>query len=141
MSNSNGTGHPVLGIVLGIIGILIAIIFSMITGAISGAIALILGIAAILIGINARKLCGKGIGAIVTGAIAVILSIVMTVSSINTMKLLKQQAEEQGLKLAQYMTNPYLGIVGIFSNLPQDEASLTEIVEQLNELSQNTNAD
>ena len=49
------TGHPVLGIVLGILGIIAALLLCLFTGVIGGAVAGILGLAAVPIGMTARK--------------------------------------------------------------------------------------
>ena len=62
MSNyEQKSGHPVLGIILGILGIIAALFLCLLTGVIGGAIAGILGLAAVLTGMAARK-GGKGIG-------------------------------------------------------------------------------
>ncbi|MBR6707643.1 MAG: hypothetical protein IKI84_13360, partial [Clostridia bacterium] len=53
--NKNKVGHPVLGIVLAVLGIGIAVLFPLLFGVSAGAAATILGIAAILLGVGARK--------------------------------------------------------------------------------------
>ena len=50
-----------MGIVLGILGIIAALLLCLFTGVIGGAVAGILGLAAVLIGMAARK-GGRGIG-------------------------------------------------------------------------------
>ena len=136
MSNSTGNGHPILGVVLGIFGILAALLLTLTTGIVGGGIAIILGLIAVLLGLKARKLGGKGIGAIIVGAIAVILAISMTVSSISAMKAMKTEAAEKNLEIAKYIDKPYLGLMGVIMSLPKDEATLNELVEQLNSLSE-----
>ena len=140
-NNSSGTGHPILGIVLAIIGIIIVLLLGFLLGAIAGGIALLLGIIAVLLGISARKqgAGGKGITAIVFGVIAIVTAVAMTLGTASLMKELKQQATEKNLKIAQYMDKPYLGVMGILTGLPQDEASINEIFEQLNQLNDSSN--
>ena len=136
MSNSTGNGHPILGVVLGIFGILAALLLTLTTGIVGGGIAIILGLIAVLLGLKARKLGGKGIGAIIVGAIAVILAISMTVSSISAMKAMKTEAAKKNLDIAKYIDKPYLGLMGVIMSLPKDEATLNELMEQLNSLSE-----
>ena len=134
MSNYEGKqgGHPVLGIVLGILGILAAIFLCIFTGIIGGAIAGILGLAAFLIGLSARKY-QKGFGAIIAGALALVLAVVLTIGSINTFKAIRNEASkyaEQAPLVVKSLDNPYLGIIGMIINLPKDEGSAQELVDQ-----------
>lgn len=134
MSNYEGKqgGHPVLGIVLGILGILAAIFLCLFTGIIGGAIAGILGLAAFLIGLSARKY-SKGFGAIFTGAVALILAVVFTIVSVNTFKEIRNEASKYSEKaplVVKSLDNPYLGIIGMIIKLPKDEGSAQELLDQ-----------
>ena len=125
-------GHPVLGIILGILGILAAIFLCLFTGIIGGAIAGILGLAAFLIGLNARKY-NKGFGAIFTGALALVLAVVFTIVSINTFKEIRNEASRYAEKaplVVKCLDNPYLGIIGMIIKLPKDEGSAQELLDQ-----------
>ena len=136
MENNVKIGHPVLGIVLGILGILIAFLLTLIAGVVAGGLALLLGIAAILIGVSSKKKGGKGIGAIVMGGLAVVLAISMTLTSVNGLKAVSAEAEKvkPGSLVARYCDNPYFGLIGIASKIPQDEAGLQELMNELDEL-------
>lgn len=135
METNVKTGHPVLGILLGLLGIGAALLLTFITGVIGGGIALLLGVLAVVLGVKARK-GGKGIGAIVIGAIAILLAGTMTFSSIATFTTLRSEAEKAkpGSLIAKYCDKPYLGVVGILASLPQDEASLEQLMNEINEL-------
>jgi Flp pilus assembly protein protease CpaA len=135
MENNVKTGHPVLGILLALLGIGIALLFTFLTGVIGGGIALLLGVLAVVLGVKARK-GGKGIGAIVLGVIAIVLALLMTFSSIATFSAMRSEAEKAkpGSLIAKYTDKPYLGVVGILMNLPTDEASVEELMNEINEL-------
>ncbi|MBR5948113.1 MAG: hypothetical protein IKZ82_05635 [Clostridia bacterium] len=106
------------------------------TDVIADGIALILGVVAILLGIKARKLSGKGLGAIIVGALAVILAVFMTVSSISAINLMKTEAEKKNLDIAKYIDKPLSWLMGIITSLPKDEETLNALVEQFNSLSE-----
>ena len=127
------TGHPVLGIVLGVIGIALAVLTTLATGVIGGGVAAILGVVAILLGVNARK-SGRGVGAIVTGVIAVVLAVIMTVTTVNIFSMLRRQAEEAGDAplVVRYADKPYLGIFGMALSVPNNETDQKEFTEQMN---------
>lgn len=138
-NNENKIGHPVLGIVLGIIGLLLAIPCTLLFGLIGGIVAGVLGLIAILLGVLARSKGGKGVGAIVTGILAVVLAVVMTSTSIGLVKTLQDIAKDHAdvaPHVSKYIgeANPNMGFVGVVFNIPQDEASLQEILDELNEL-------
>ena len=125
MSTVNGnikTGHPVAGIVLGIAGIAVALLTTLLFGVIAGAVAGVLGIGAALLGINARKGSGRGVGAIVAGALAIVLAVSMTFTSVDMMKHLHEVAESSGVAptFARYMENPYLGLSSVVANAVKD---------------------
>ena len=129
-------GHPVLGIVLGFLGIAAAILLTFATGVIGGGIALLLGLIGMILGISAKKKGGKGVGAIVVGVICVIMAVVLTFTTVAGMAGLRDKARE--LKpdsiFAKYAENPYMGAIGIFLNMPQDEASMEALQQELQEL-------
>ena len=140
MSNyEQKAGHPVLGIILGVLGVLIALLLSVFTGAIGGAVALLLGVGALLLGLFARKKSNRGIGAIIVGAIAIVLAISTTINSVNNFKALhkelEQYADEAPLVVKSF-NQPYLGLIGLMLNLPKDEGSAAELVEQFNRVSE-----
>ena len=125
--------HHVAGIVLGVIGILCALLLSFLFGVAGGAAALLLGVIALLLGIQARK-AGKGMGAIITGALAIVLAIALTVSTINVFTALHKAAVENGETplMAKYAEKPYLGFMGIIIEAAKgDEASLEQMAKEL----------
>ena len=136
MSNSAKTGRPVLGLVLGILGILCALFLAFLTGVIGGGIALVLGLAALLLGIFASKSGSRGVGAIVTGAIAIFLAVIITIVSVSTFSTLQSKAAESGNTplMAKYLGRPELGFIGLLMSIPSDEGSANELVEELNYL-------
>ena len=126
-------GHPILAVVLGVIGIIIALLLTMFFGVIAGGAALLLGVIAILLGFSARKKSGQGLGGIIAGALAAVLAIVMTVSSINAFGAIKKEAakyNDVAPLVVKSLDNTYLGILGMFVNMPQDEGTLQELVDQ-----------
>lgn len=135
MENKVKVGHPVLGIVLGIFGILIALLLTFLTGAIGGGIAFILGIAAFLVGLSTKRNGGKGVGAMVIGVVAVLMAAFMTISSIGIFSTIRNEAEKTkpGSLLAKSASNPYMGVVGLIANMPKDEASIEELMNEINE--------
>ncbi len=135
MSNYEKKGHPVLGIVLGILGILIGIVTPLVFGLIGGGIGLLLGIGAVLLGIFASA-SGKRTAAIILGALAILASIIMSVTSVNIMKELRVKAQESGIAptIAEFCTNPYMGLIGVVTSMPQDEASLNKVMDEFNQL-------
>ena len=135
MENKVKVGHPVLGIVLGIFGILIALLLTFLTGAIGGGIAFILGIAAFLVGLSTKRNGGKGVGAMVIGVVAVLMAAFMTISSIGIFSTIRNEAEKTkpGSLLAKSASNPYMGVVGLIANMPKDESSIEELMNEINE--------
>ena len=128
-------GHPILAVVLGAIGIIIALLLTLFFGVIAGAVALLLGVIAILLGLSARKQGGRGLGGIIAGGLAAVLAIVMTVSSINAFEMVKKEAakyNDVAPLVVKSLDNTYLGIMGMFINMPKDEGSLQELVDQYN---------
>lgn len=108
-------------------------LLAFLTGVIGGGLAVILGLAALLLGIQALK-GGRGIPAMLAGIIAIALAVIMTfsaVASFTHIKELAQQNEATPL-VAKYADKPYLGILGIALNIPNDEGSLQELTDQIN---------
>ena len=126
------SGHPVLGIVIGIIGIAAAVFLGLLGGVGGGVIGGMLGLVAILIGIGARR-SGRGMGAIVTGTLAIILAISISIGVTNLFTRAYEHAQtvEEAPLVAKYLDKPHLGLIGLLMNLPKDEASLDEFVDQL----------
>lgn len=127
------TGHPILGVILGLLGIAAAVLLAFITGVIGGGLAAILGLAALLLGIQALK-GGRGIPAMLAGIVAIALAVIMTYSAISSVNLIKEKAlqNEATPLVAKYADKPYLGILGIIINMPKDEGSIQELVDQIN---------
>ena len=134
--NNYKSGHPALGLVLGILGIAVALLLAFFTGAIGAGIAIILGIAAILLGISARRKSNKGMGAIVTGALAIILALVLMTTVTSLFTEMRNKAKELGTAplVAEYMDKPYLGFLGMAMNLPDDEGTAEEFTKQLTDI-------
>ncbi len=135
--NNTKVGHPVLGIFLGLLGIIIALLLSFVTGAVATGVAVLLGLIAILLGVKARR-GGKGISAIITGGIAIVLAVLMLVTTIGTFNVMRDKAASSGVAplLAKYIDKPYLGLVGVIISLPQDEATLQELIDEMNQLNE-----
>ncbi len=135
MSNYEKQGHPVAGIILGILGILLGLMLPLLFGLIGGGIGLLLGVGALLLGIFAAN-SGKKTAAIILGALAILISIFLCLASVGIMKQLKIKAEESGVAptFSQYATNPYMGLFGILSGMPQDEANMNKIMDEFNQL-------
>ena len=140
MTNSK-KGHPVLALVLGILGIAAALFTVILTGAIGACLAGVLGLAAIIIGVVSRK-GGKGMGGIVTGVLAIILAVAILFAVIGMFNTLREKAlqNEETALVAQALEKPYLGLVGVSLNLPQDEAAAQTFTEQLRTLMEDTAA-
>ena len=134
MNEYTKKGHPVLGVILGILGIVAALLLFFFVGVVGGIIAGLLGLAAVLIGLSARK-HGKGTAAVVTGILAIILAVFLTLQSVSFYTGIRDKAEkyaEEAPLVVKYLDNPYLGLMGIIMNLPQDEGTAQELVDQLN---------
>jgi len=134
MNEYTKKGHPVLGVVLGILGIIAALLLFFFVGVVGGVIAGLLGLAAVLIGLSARK-HGKGTGAIVTGILAIILAVFLSVQSVNIFTSIRDEAAQyadEAPLVVKCLDKPYLGLVGMIINLPKDEGTAQELVDQLN---------
>lgn len=131
------TGHPVLGIVCGLLGIACAILLIFFTGVIGTAIAILFGVIAVLLGRGARR-SGKGLGAIITGGIAIMLSVAMMTTILGTFTGMHDKAASSGVAplMAEYSSNPYFGLAGIISKIPDDGSidALMKEIELLNSM-------
>lgn len=127
----------VLGIILGIIAILCAVFATFLFGTVGGIIAGLLGAGAIVLGFLKRKKDGKGgIGAIAVGALSLIMAISLT-GTWSTMfsDIHKKAADNMPDSLwAQVSEETNGGLMGIINRLPQDEASINQLVEEMQEL-------
>ena len=136
MSNyEKKAGHPVPGIILAILGIIIALLLTLLTGVIAGGTALVLGVIALALGISARRQGGRGIGAIIAGALAIILAVMMTVGSVGTFRAVQKEAAryaDEAPLVVRSLNQPYFGLLGLILNIPQDEGSAQELIDQFN---------
>ncbi len=125
-------GSSIVGIILGILGAIAGFILPFIGGVIGGAIAGILGLVAILLGIKAMK-NGKSRAALMTGVIAIILAVVVTVMSVGMFTKIRDEAKTRDdvPLVAEFASQPYLGLLGIAMNVPQDEETQKQFTEQL----------
>ena len=110
-------------------------------GTTGGIITGVLAVAAIALGFGKRAKAKKGgITAIVIGVLAVILAFSFTNTWSNAFKDLHTKALE--LKpdslWAQASEDVSGGLMGIVSKLPQDEASINQLLEEMNELNKTT---
>ena len=136
MNNEYKTGHPVLGVILGILGILAAVTLTFFTGVIGCGIAVLLGLIALILGIKARR-AGRGVGAIIAGLLALLVAAGAMTATLGIFRTMRDKAAEAKTAplVEEYAAKPYLGLLGILINLPEDEAGATEFLEQLKSLS------
>ncbi len=127
----------VLAVILSLLAVACAVIATMLFGTTGGIVAGVLAVVAIALGIYKRVKDKKGgIAAVVIGVIAVILAVSMTNVTTTMFKTLHEKAVEykpEGL-WAQVSGNTTGGFMGIVKNLPQDEATLNALVDEMNEL-------
>ena len=131
----------VVGAILGILAVLVAVLATFLFGTTGAIIAAVLAAVAIVLAILKRKKDGKGgIAAIVIGALAIILAFSMSSAWSKVFSEVHTKAVEfkpDGL-WAQASENTSGGLMGIISNMPQDEASMNALVEEMNELNKLT---
>ena len=132
MRGNDKKGHPLLGLILGFLGITSALLLAIYTGVIGGGIALILGLAAVIIGARAGR-CGRGIPPIIAGVLSIMLGGVMSVISVSAVEILHKRAVETGQAplVAEYAENPFFGIMGVVLKIPKDEAVVQELMNQI----------
>ena len=128
----------ILGVILGIAAVVCALLGTFLFGTTGAIIAAVLAAAAIVLALLKRKKDGKGgIAAIAIAVVAVILAFSMSSIWSNAFKELHRKAMEvkpDGL-WAQVSEDASGGLMGIINKLPQDEASLNALMEEMNELS------
>ena len=130
MKNENKKGHPVLGALLGIVGVLIGLL-GFLTVIIGGGIALLIGVVALILGNMAGK---RGVVAIIAGVLAIVVAFVGALGGIGMVEKLREEAEQSGQApmVAKYVgEKPYLGIMGVMMNLPEDAADLKAMVDEM----------
>jgi len=127
----------ILAVILSLLAVACALLATMLFGTTGGIIAGVLAAVAIALGVYKRIKDKKGgIAAIVIGAIAVVLAFSMTNVTTTMFKTLHEKAlqyKPDGL-WAQVSENTTGGFMGIVKNLPQDEATLNALVDEMNEL-------
>lgn len=127
----------ILAVILSLLAVVCALLATMLFGTTGGIIAGVLAAVAIALGVYKRVKDKKGgIAAIVIGAIAVVLAFSMTNVTTTMFKTLHEKAlqyKPDGL-WAQVSENTTGGVMGIVKNLPQDEATLNALVDEMNEL-------
>ena len=131
----------ILGVVLGIAAVLCALFATFLFGTAGCIISVVLAAAAIVLAVLKRKKDKKGgIAAIVIGALAVILAFSMSNTWSKAFTELHNKAVEykpDGL-WAQASEDTSGGLMGIINKLPQDEASMNALMEEMNELNKIT---
>ena len=127
----------ILSVILAILAVLCALLATMLLGTTGGIIAAVVAAAAIALAVFQRVKNKKGgIAGIVIGAIAIILAFSMTNVTATMFKTLHEKAVEykpDGL-WALVSEDYKSGFMGIVKNLPNDEATLNALVDEMNEL-------
>ncbi len=127
----------VWAVILGILALALALMATLLFGTIGGVIAGVLGIGAIVLGVLKRKKEGKGgIGGIVIGALAIVLAVVLTGTWSGLFSELHEMAVQykpDGL-WAQVSEDYSGGLMGIFRKIPQDDATMRQMVDEMTEL-------
>ena len=131
----------ILGVILGIVAVLLALLGTFLFGTTGMIIAVAVAAMAIVLALLKRKKDKKGgIAAIVICVLAIILAFSMNSIWSRAFTELHTKAMEvkpDGL-WAQVSENASGGLMGIISKLPQDEASMNALVEEMNELNKLT---
>lgn len=131
----------ILSVVLAILAVVCAFLATMLFGTTGGVITLIVAAVAIALALFKRVKTKKGgIAGIAISVLAVVLAFSMASAWSNMYKELHNKAVElkpDGL-WAQASVDTNNGLMGIIKNLPQDEASLNALVEEMSELSKLT---
>ena len=131
----------ILGIILGIVAVLLALLGTFLFGTTGMITAVAVAAVAIVLALLKRKKDKKGgIAAIVICVLAIILAFSMNSTWSRTFTELHTKAMEvkpDGL-WAQASEDASGGLMGIINKLPQDEASLNALMEEMNELNKLT---
>ncbi|MBQ9324603.1 MAG: hypothetical protein IJ246_02415 [Clostridia bacterium] len=132
----------ILGVILGILAVLCALLATFLFGTTGTVIAVVLAAAAIILAVVKRSKDKKGgIPAIVIAVFAVILAFSMSSAWSKVFSDMHKTAVEfkpDGL-WAQASEDSSGGLFGIIKKLPQDEASLNALVQEMNELNKVSN--
>ena len=127
----------ILAVVLGILAVLCALLATFLFGSSGAVVAAILAVAAIALAVFKRVKTKKGgIAGIVIGGLAIIQAFSMTSTWSAAFKSMHEKALElkpDGL-WAQASEDTSNGLMGIINKLPQDEASMNALIEEMNEL-------
>ena len=127
----------ILAVILAILAVLCALLATFLFGSSGAIVAAILAVAAIALAVFKRIKTKKGgIAGIVIGVLAIILAFTMNSTWSAAFKSMHEKALElktEGL-WAQASEDTSNGLMGIINKLPQDEASMNALIEELNEL-------
>ena len=127
----------ILAVILAILAVLCALLATFLFGASGAVVATILAVAAIALAVFKRIKTKKGgIAGIVIGVLAIILAFSMNSTWSAAFKSMHEKALElkpEGL-WAQASEDTSNGLMGIINKLPQDEASMNALIEEMNEL-------
>ena len=131
----------ILSVILAILAIACAFLATMLFGTTGCIITVVLAVIAIALAVFKRVKTKKGgIAGIIVSALAIILAFSMAGFWSNSFKELHNKAVElkpDGL-WAQASEDSTNGLMGIINKLPQDEASLNALVDEMNELTKLT---
>ena len=127
----------ILAVILGILAVLCALLGTFLFGTTGVVISVILAAAAIGLAVYKRYSTKKGgITGIIIGALAVLLAFSTNSIWSASFKSLHEKALEMkpdGL-WAQVSEDTDKGLMGIINRLPQDEATMNALIEEMNEL-------
>ena len=127
----------ILAVILAILAVLCALLATFLFGSSGAVVATILAVAAIALAVFKRIKTKKGgIAGIVIGVLAIILAFSMNSTWSAAFKSMHEKALElkpEGL-WAQASEDTSNGLMGIINKLPQDEASMNALIEEMNEL-------
>ena len=127
----------ILAVVLGILGVVCSLIATFLFGTVGGVISGALGAAAVVLSCLKKKKTGKvGKAGIVIGALSIILAFALTGTWMKAFTELHNKAIEykpDGL-WAQVSEDTAGGLMGLINKLPQDEASMNALMDEMSEL-------
>ena len=129
----------ILAVLLGLVAIVCALFGTFLFGTAGAIIAGVLAILAIVLAVVKRSTSGKGgIFAIVVSVLAVILAISMNGFVSEMFRNMHEKAVElkpDGL-WAQVSVDTNGGLFGVAKSFAQDEATMNQFIQEMNELSQ-----
>lgn len=133
----------ILAVILAILAVLCAALGTFLFGTTGLIAACVLAAAAIVLGFLKRRREEKGgIAAIVIAVLAIAMAFPINNLWSGTFQELHKKAVEikpDGL-WAQVSTDTTHGMMGLISNIPTDDASLNELMDEMNELQKLTDA-